>query len=42
MNALQKLNEDMICLMKKNPGILGAWEFGSGMHHTNWKELLPC
>lgn len=34
MNTLQQLNEDMIALMKKTPGVLGAWEFGSGMHHT--------
>lgn len=34
MESLQQLNEDMIDLMKKIPGVLGAWEFGSGMHHT--------
>lgn len=34
MNTLQQFNKDMIELMKKTPGVLGAWEFGSGMHHT--------
>lgn len=34
MELLQQLNEEMINLMKKTPGVLGAWEFGSGMHHT--------
>ena len=34
MELLQQLNEEMIDLMKKIPGVLGAWEFGSGMHHT--------
>ena len=34
MNTLQQLNEDMIALMKKTPGVRGAWEFGSGMHQT--------
>lgn len=34
MNTLQQLNEEMLKLMKKTSGVLGAWEFGSGMHHT--------
>lgn len=34
MKALQKLNEDVICCMEKESGVLGAWEFGSGMYHT--------
>lgn len=34
MNILQKINEDIINLMKKDTGILAAWEFGSGMYHT--------
>lgn len=34
MGALQRLNEEFICRMKEEPGVLGAWEFGSGMHGT--------
>lgn len=34
MSTLQKINEDIIGLMKKDTGILTAWEFGSGMYHT--------
>jgi len=34
MGALQSLNEEFIRLMKEEAGVLGAWEFGSGMHGT--------
>lgn len=34
MEVLQRLNEDIIRVMKRESGVLGAWEFGAGMHHT--------
>lgn len=32
MTVLEKINEEFIGVMKKEPGVCGAWEFGSGMH----------
>lgn len=34
MEILNTLNQEFIQIMKEEPGVLGAWEFGSGMHHT--------
>lgn len=34
MEILSALNREFIQIMQEEPGVLGAWEFGSGMHHT--------
>lgn len=34
MEILNALNQEFIQIMKEEPGVLGTWEFGSGMHHT--------
>lgn len=34
MEILNALNQEFIQIMQEEPGVLGAWEFGSGMHHT--------
>lgn len=34
MGRLEKINEDFLYSMRKEHGVLGAWEFGSGMRGT--------
>lgn len=34
MKILNALNQEFIQIMREEPGVLGAQEFGSGMHHT--------
>lgn len=37
MGLLREINNQFIQLMKKEAGVLGAWEFGSAMHGTTDK-----
>lgn len=34
MGVLQRFHQEFICIMKEESGVLGAWEFGAGMHNT--------